>query len=483
MYKRGASGWTKHADFIILDFLGLQIACILAYMLRFDRNLWVYQDELYANLALILTVIDVLVCMMFNTMHNVLKRGYVQELAATIRQAFLLFALMTAYLVSTKTSANYSRIVLYSIIILYGAFGYLLRVLYKKGLRSLIFRESSRSMIVIADEGNVNDILNNVAENANNQFKVAGIVLSDADRKGETIGKIAIVENIDGAAEYICREWVDEVFFGCVRRDERIDKLVRDCQEMGIVVHVLLPVEKSAVKKEFVERVAGYTVLTSSVNYATPLEATLKRVMDIVGGLVGSFIALLIIAIVGPKIKKASPGPIIYAQERVGQNGKRFKFYKLRSMYLDADERKAELMGQNRIADGMMFKMDFDPRIIGNEILPDGTKKTGIGAWIRSTSLDEFPQFFNVLKGDMSLVGTRPPTVDEWERYKLHHRRRLATKPGITGMWQVSGRSTITDFEEIVKLDTQYICNWSLGLDFKILLKTVSAVLKRKGAM
>ena len=162
------------------------------------------------------------------------------------------------------------------------------------------------------------------------------------------------------------------------------------------------------------ERLAGYTVLTSSVNYATPMEAALKRAMDIAGGLVGCVIALIIIAIVGPKIKKASPGPIIYAQERVGQNGKRFRFYKIRSMYLDADERKAELMNQNRIADGLMFKMDFDPRIIGNEILPDGTKKTGIGAWIRDTSLDEFPQFFNVLKGDMSLVGTRPPTVDEW---------------------------------------------------------------------
>jgi len=191
----------------------------------------------------------------------------------------------------------------------------------------------------------------------------------------------------------------------------------------------------------------------------------------------------MIIAVVGPKIKRESPGPILYAQERVGKNGKRFKFYKIRSMYLDADERKKELMSQNRVADGMMFKMDFDPRIIGNEILPDGTKKTGIGAFIRRTSLDEFPQFFNVLKGDMSLVGTRPPTVDEWEKYKLHHRARLATKPGITGMWQVSGRSSITDFEEIVKLDTYYICNWSVGLDLRILIKTIKAVFHRDGAM
>ena len=164
-------------------------------------------------------------------------------------------------------------------------------------------------------------------------------------------------------------------------------------------------------------------------------------------------------------------------------NGRKFKFYKIRSMYLDAEQRKAELMKDNRVSDGMMFKLDFDPRIIGNEILPDGTRKTGIGEFIRKYSLDELPQFWNVLKGDMSLVGTRPPTVDEWEKYKLHHRARLAMKPGITGMWQVSGRSDITDFEEVVKLDTEYICNWSMGLDFRLLFKTVGAVIKKRGAM
>lgn len=140
-------------------------------------------------------------------------------------------------------------------------------------------------------------------------------------------------------------------------------------------------------------------------------------------------------------------------------------------------------MEQNRVKDGMMFKLDFDTRVIGNKILPDGTHKTGIGNFLRVTSLDEFPQFYNVLKGDMSLVGTRPPTLDEWVKYELHHRTRLAIKPGITGMWQVSGRSKITDFEEIVKLDTQYITEWSIGLDIKILLKTVLAVVKRDGSM
>ena len=150
---------------------------------------------------------------------------------------------------------------------------------------------------------------------------------------------------------------------------------------------------------------------------------------------------------------------------------------------MDAEERKKELMAQNRVKDGMMFKLDWDPRIIGSRQLPDGTVKKGIGNFIRDWSLDEFPQFINVLLGDMSLVGTRPPTVDEWEKYNLHHRARLAAKPGVTGMWQVSGRSNITDFEEVVKLDTQYITEWDMGLDVKILLKTVGVVFKREGSM
>ena len=150
---------------------------------------------------------------------------------------------------------------------------------------------------------------------------------------------------------------------------------------------------------------------------------------------------------------------------------------------MDAEERKAELMDENKLGDGKMFKMDFDPRVIGNKVLPDGTHKTGIGDFIRRTSLDEFPQFFNVLKGDMSIVGTRPPTLDEWNKYELHHRARLAIKPGITGMWQVSGRSEITDFEEVVKLDTEYISEWNVGMDIKLLWKTVVSVIRRDGSM
>ena len=192
--------------------------------------------------------------------------------------------------------------------------------------------------------------------------------------------------------------------------------------------------------------------------------------MDIIISIPGIIVTGILYIILGPIIYHQSPGPIFFKQERVGKNGRKFKIYKFRSMYMDAEERKKELMEQNKMQ-GLMFKMDDDPRI------------TPIGKFIRKTSLDEFPQFINIFKGDMSLVGTRPPTVDEFEHYDAHHKSRLAIKPGLTGLWQVSGRSDITDFEEVVRLDNEYIRNFSISYDLKIILKTVGVVFKREGSV
>ena len=195
-----------------------------------------------------------------------------------------------------------------------------------------------------------------------------------------------------------------------------------------------------------------------------------KRLMDICGALIGLLITGIAFVFVAPAIYVKSPGPIFFSQVRVGKNGRFFKIYKFRSMYLDAEERKKELMEQNKMS-GLMFKMDDDPRII-----------KGIGHFIRNTSIDELPQFWNILKGDMSLVGTRPPTKEEYAQYSQHHKIRLSFRPGLTGMWQVSGRSDITDFEEVVRLDEKYIEEWSILLDIRILFRTVVVVLTRKGS-
>ena len=282
----------------------------------------------------------------------------------------------------------------------------------------------------------------------------------------------------------VCKEWIDEVLIVVSDEFSYPSELIDKLSQTGVTIHLnLAKITNVPGKKQFVEKVGVYTLLTTSINYAFSFQLILKRLMDIAGGLVGCILTGIIFIFVAPAIYIASPGPIFFSQERVGKNGKKFKMYKFRSMYMDAEERKAELMKDNKLSDGKMFKLDFDPRVIGNKILPDGAHKTGIGDFIRRTSLDEFPQFFNVLKGDMSVIGTRPPLISETNLYELHHRTRLAIKPGITGMWQMSGRSDITDFEEVVRLDKEYISNWNIGMDIRILFKTVLVVFRKDGSM
>jgi lipopolysaccharide/colanic/teichoic acid biosynthesis glycosyltransferase len=192
--------------------------------------------------------------------------------------------------------------------------------------------------------------------------------------------------------------------------------------------------------------------------------------MDIAGGLVGTLFFLFMYPFVSLAIKLDSKGPVIFRQKRVGRHGRVFKLYKFRSMYHDAEERKAALIEKNQM-NGAMFKINNDPRI------------TKVGNWLRRFSIDEFPQFINVLKGEMSLVGTRPPTLEEVREYMPEHLKRISAKPGITGLWQVSGRNEIKDFDKVVELDCQYLDNWRFSDDLKILAKTFFVVLKRKGAI
>lgn len=217
---------------------------------------------------------------------------------------------------------------------------------------------------------------------------------------GEIIDGVSVAANVNTAAQYICREWIDEVYIAAADTNKTPNKLIDQCRQMGVTIHLQMVTLGSG--KQTVEKIAGMAVVTNSINIATPGQLMLKRAMDVLGGLALSIAALIAIVFVGPVIKRKSPGPILYKQERIGQNGKKFKMYKIRSMNMDADARKQELMDQNRVSDGMMFKLDFDPRIIGNEILPDGTRKTGIGEFIRKTSIDELPQGFNILMGQMT---------------------------------------------------------------------------------
>ncbi|WP_017325495.1 sugar transferase [Synechococcus sp. PCC 7336] len=192
-----------------------------------------------------------------------------------------------------------------------------------------------------------------------------------------------------------------------------------------------------------------------------------KRAIDILGAAVGLVLLAAVFVPIAIAIKLNSSGPIFFTQTRCGLRGRPFQLWKFRSMVVDADRLKHTVANQAR---GHMFKNDRDPRV------------TAVGRWLRCTSLDELPQFWNILRGDMSLVGTRPPTLDEVHQYKLHHFQRLNVKPGLTGEWQVRGRSKVDNFEEVVRLDLEYQQQWSNLRDLALILQTVRVVLRRDGA-
>ncbi len=284
--------------------------------------------------------------------------------------------------------------------------------------------------------------------------------------KGEYIG---CLENLE---ELIRTHNLDQVYIIQKHGDELpfTQKYVDLCIDMGVTVRLIVDFYKRRRASSYVSTVGTYPVIAYHTITLNTYEQLLKRIIDVIGGLVGVILSSPIMLITAIAIKLDSPGPVMFKQTRVGQNGRLFKIYKFRSMYIDAEERKKELMAQNEIEGGVMFKMKDDPRI------------TKVGKVIRKLSIDELPQFFNIVGGSMSLVGTRPPTLDEVEKYKRNQWRRISIKPGLTGMWQVNGRSKISNFDEIVELDVEYIDNWSLWLDFKIIIKTALVLLKHDDA-
>jgi len=482
MYRKKPKGWLKHWDFILLEIICLQVSYMLAYYIRHREVFW--HSDTYLAVAFFLLIDEIVITYFNETFKNVLKRGLYGELTATIKHIVLIILATSFGLYVTKYSNEISRLTIFYCGAIHLALSYFTRVLYKKYMLVRMNRVGNRSLLIIASRDEIESILEEIYMHNYEMFIIQGIVLTDNPAREEEIKGVPVVCPFEKAPEFVCREWVDEVMFFGEISNPYVKKVLDRLFETGVTVHFSVAnLIKFENKGQIVERVAGQTVVTMSLSYASPRQLLIKRFIDILAGIAGSLITIVLAVIFGPLIFISSPGNIFFTQERIGRNGKRFRIVKFRTMYPDAEERKKEYMDQNRNADGMMFKLDFDPRIIGNKIGKNGKKKTGLGQFLRDHSIDEFPQFFNVLLGQMSLVGTRPPTPDEWDKYDLHHRARLTIKPGITGLWQVSGRSEITDFEEVVRLDREYITKWTMGRDFRIILKTVWVVLRGSGAM
>ena len=478
MNRKKKLGWWKHIDFMLIDLLCIQIAYLAAYFFR-HQTMRIYREtSLYAHVNILLIIIDICYVLLRGTYKNILKRSFVREIESVLVHNIVMWGVVMAYLYVTKQAFWFSRQVFLT------SFGFTVifmlvgRFLWKMNVRRIIWKGKNQpNFLVISTKEYAAEMVKQFSSRMYNGFNLSGLAIMDEKLDDTVIERIPVVCSKDNLLEYVQKNVIDEVMIKMPENRKEVDELTWTLLQMGVVVHIALDYTAHALPNRVVERIGGSTCMTTSINTASSIPMGLKRLTDIMAGLVGCAITGVAFIFVAPLIYKASPGPIFYCQERVGKNGRRFKMYKFRSMYMDAEERKKELMAQNKMQ-GNMFKMDNDPRIIGSEKGPG----KGIGNIIRSLSIDELPQFYNILRGDMSLVGTRPPTVDEVAAYDLHHKVRLSMKPGLTGMWQVSGRSEITDFEEIVRLDAYYIENWSLKLDLKIILKTFKVVFAKEGA-
>ena len=481
MFKQGKFRWMKHLDFIVLDICILITSYVLAHFIRYGTLMYVSSDISFRVLAVLLLV-NIVGIVLLDIYKNVLKRGYYEEIKAQTKQVALLLSSAALYLFSIKQSEDFSRLILFYVAGIYFVLGYVSRIILKLIVQKRVKEQPKERMLLVTEKSLLDGLLKELIVGEIRDYEIIGIALLDGEYT-DVKTDYPIVAGKNDLIEYATHEWIDRVLLHVTQTDVDIEKYIRSFIEMGLTLQIGVMPSGAGTKHQSVEKVGNFVVVTNTIFHLTTTQIIAKRLIDIVGGLMGCLITIILTIILGPMIYIQSPGPIFFKQKRVGLNGKVFNIYKFRSMYMDAEERKKELQKDNRVGDGMMFKLDWDPRIIGSKILPDGTHKKGIGNYIRDWSLDEFPQFFNVLMGDMSLVGTRPPTVDEWEKYEKHHRARLAMKPGITGLWQVSGRSNITDFEEVVRLDTQYITEWNMGMDLRILFKTVWVVFHRDGAM
>ena len=484
MHQREKARWLKHLDFMALDVITAALIYYAVCRIRMRVMKWNYAP-VYRTTQIVVIMLALFVVFLLPLHKNILKRGPLHELVESFKYISILAVGIMLYHFLTKRGALFSR----GIFLMFWTGGilavWLVRSIYKLLVKKLFLQRAELSnLVLVTGSSHVLDNYQSLEKYGKNRYQIGAVLILDPqmpendsppdDIAGETqdmtdvIPAEKLLQNRDELDLYTVNSPVDEVFIDL--DDPKMEKeLAKDLITMGITVHIALTKQFKGLPNQEIEVVGGRSVMTSAVQSVSAAKLMIKRLMDIIGALVGLILTGIAFVIFAPIIYHQSKGPIFYAQTRVGLNGRRFRIYKFRSMYPDADQRKKELMKENKMK-GHMFKVDNDPRIFP------------IGRFMRKYSIDELPQFWNVLKGDMSLVGTRPPTVEEWKLYSPHHRARLSVKPGLTGMWQVSGRSDIVDFEKVVALDMKYIREWSLKLDCKLLLKTVQVVIKGQGA-
>lgn len=301
--------------------------------------------------------------------------------------------------------------------------------------------------------------------------KLIGLVVPKtfSDPVASYHGELPVLGQSTDLSKILESHVVDEIVVVQPFERSETERIAQWCMQRGLIFRNLIELPRCknrSYQPQDLGKGAYFLSLEPTSQHVPSL--LFKRLLDIAGSFVGLLLLLPVYFLFGRRLRRETSATVFFAQTRVGKNGRRFSLYKLRTMYADAGQRLNELARFNEMR-GPIFKMKNDPRV------------TPTGRVLRERHLDELPQFWNVLKGDMSLVGTRPPTTSEFEVYDDHHYRRLSIKPGLTGLWQVKGNGKVTDFEDVVKLDCEYIDNWSIWLDCKIIAKTVIKMISRTG--
>lgn len=481
-----------------IDMVCIVISYMIASFWRYNSKADYGDKTLHYLVCVVILLVGTVYTFLADWDRDFLIRGWFQEFLFVIRfvatisfgTLFVVFFLKWYEILSRLVIINFVWIVI--------ILTYIARVIFKEFYRKHLSSDNNIiNVVVVAEKSLIEETIDKLMKRSDSfGYKVVRAYAVDPEVKSSDdlkdfssvddgtcsaraqgddtktwyIGDVHVHEGIHNLTERLLTDPFDEVFINTPNIPQNsMEKIILGFEEMGITTHYNLELPGISKAHTQFDDYLGYSVITYCMNRSSYKRLSIKRLMDIIGGFVGLVLTGIITLFLAPAIKLDSPGPVFFSQTRIGKNGRRFKIYKFRSMYIDAEERLKDLQDQNEMS-GLMFKMENDPRI------------TKVGAFIRKTSLDEFPQFLNVLKGDMSLVGTRPPTEAEFEQYNEHYRRRLSMTPGLTGLWQISGRSDIQDFDEVVKLDLQYIDNWNLTEDIRILLKTVYVVLFGKGA-
>lgn len=347
---------------------------------------------------------------------------------------------------------------------------FVLRTLSKmdKNFKSALI--AFRRILIVGTGKRSRTFIELIKNNPGWNIKIVGLLDMDIAKKGEIINGQEVIGTLDNIPRLIQDNVIDEIVFIVPRSWlNKIEDIMLFCENAGLKVHVAVNLFDLKFSRAKQTDLHGFPLLAFESTPEKLGHLFLKRICDFILSGVALVILAPVFIIITVIIKMSSDGPVFYKQLRCGLYGRKFNFYKFRTMIKDAESKLKDLLIYNEMK-GPVFKMANDPRV------------TGIGKWLRKFSLDELPQLWNVLKGDMSLVGPRPPLPHEVENYDNWQRRRLSMRPGITCLWQISGRNEIVDFNEWMKLDLQYIDNWSLWLDLKILFKTIPVVLLGVGA-